>query len=104
MATEKNITVETTTKKFEKGTYKALCTLPIYDKIGKDKKQKRNGELSAACRTNKGRSYGYALAAYQKDEQFSVTEVIVGTGETFGKTPSGYICIADSKKEYCTQV
>lgn len=93
-ATEKN--------EFKKGTYKALAEIPIYDGIGKDKKQKRIGDLSASCRANKGRGHIYALATYAKDEQFSIVEVMTEDKVTYGKTPSGYICIADDKKEYCS--
>lgn len=83
------------------GMYEAIKTLPIYDKAEKGRKQKRIGELSSSFRANKGRATPMALANYDKGDKFSVAEVqTVGT-ETYGKTPSGYVCLADKKGINC---
>lgn len=83
------------------GMYEALKILPIYDKAEKGRKQKRVGELSAAFRANKGKSTPMSLASYDKGDKFSVAEVQnIGT-ETYGKTPSGYVRLADKKGKNC---
>lgn len=83
------------------GMYEATKILPIYDKAEKGRKQKRIGELSSSFRANKGRSTPMALASYNKGDKFSVAEVqTVGT-ETYGKTPSGYVCLTDKKGRNC---
>lgn len=83
------------------GTYEAVKELSIYDKAEKGRKQRRIGEVSVAFRGNKGKSTPRALASYGKGDKFSVLEVqIVGT-ETYGKTPSGYVCLADKKGKNC---
>ena len=86
---------------FKVGMYEALKALPIYDSAQKERRQKRIGELSSSFRANKGRSTPMALASYDKGDKFSVVEIqTVGT-ETYGKTPSGYVCLADKKDRNC---
>ena len=98
--------VEKEVKKVEEtelkaGMYEAIKALPIYDKAEKGRKQKRIGELSSSFKANKGRSTPMALASYDKGDKFSVVEVqTVGT-ETYGKTPSGHVCLADKKGRNC---
>lgn len=86
---------------FKAGMYEATKRLPIYDKAEKGRKQKRIGELSAAFRANNGKSTPMALASYDKGGKFSVTTIQIVGSETYGKTPSGYVCLADKKGKNC---
>lgn len=83
------------------GMYEAIKTLPIYDKAEKGRKQKRIGELSSSFRANKGRATPMALARYDRGDKFSVAEIQIVGAETYGKTPSGYVCLADKKGKNC---
>lgn len=86
------------------GIYEAIKRLPIYDKAEKGRKQKRIGALSSAFKANKGRSTPMALASYDEGDKFSVVDIqTIGT-EIYGKTPSGYVCLADKKGKNCREV
>lgn len=85
---------------YENGTYKALTTVPIFS--GADaKEQKKMSETSSSFRSNHRTGIGDQFASYRQDELFSVTEIIEKSGMIYGKTPSGYVRIADKKKEFC---
>ena len=84
---------------YPKGNYKTLYVMRVRTGAGKEHRTKTKKELTADGQKNATKE-GY----YKKDTVFTAQEIInKGNNEYWAETPSGYICLRDSKQIYCTK-
>ena len=85
------------------GNYKTLYDMKVRDGVwGRVKKV---SELTEDGKRNATTTNQYAYAVYKEGTIFTALEIIKHTdGSIWGRSPSGYICIAEKNQVYCKKV
>lgn len=100
---QKNIVTKKT--KYAKGDYKTLEIMNIRTGAGTSFSQKKVKNLTADGKKNATSKDMEAYACYKKGTIFTAQKITENKdGSYWAKTPSGYICIEDSKNKYCTKI
>ena len=82
---------------YVKGNYKTLYNMRVRTGAGTNYRAKAKNELTADGQKNATTS-----GCYKKGTIFTAKEIInKGNNEYWAKSPSGYICLRDSKQIYC---
>jgi surface antigen len=87
-------------QKYTTGDYVTLCNMNVRSGAGTDKPIKKVKDLTTDGKKNATSTNPNANAVYKKGTIFTALEIIDNNG-TWARTPSGYICIQDSKDTYC---
>lgn len=85
---------------YTKGNYVTLTAMKVRTGAGTGYRQKKVKELTPDGKKNATSTNLNANAVYKSGTVFTALEIINNNG-VWAKTPSGYICIKDSKQTYC---
>ena len=98
--TKPTTTKPTTATTYKAGNYKCLYNMKVRDGVwGKVKKV---SQLTADGKKNATSKVSWAQAVYKKGTVFTAKKIINhNDGSVWAVSPSGYICIKDSKQIYC---
>lgn len=84
------------------GTYKCLYNLNVRTGAGKSYRVKKVSELTLGGQKSSLYSERDAKALYKKGTSFTALKILKAKDKSiWAKTPSGYVCIKDSKNVYC---
>lgn len=86
--------------KYVTGNYETLCNMKVRSGAGTDKPVKKVKDLTPDGKKNATSTNLNAIAVYKKGTIFTALKIVENNG-TWAKTPSGYICLKDSKQTYC---
>ena len=102
---EKKLEPYKESKKYTTGNYKTKEIMRVRSGAGINYAQKKVGNLTADGKKNATTTRKEALAAYKKNTIFTALEIIYNKDNSvWARTPSGYVCIRDSKQKYCEKV
>lgn len=91
-------------KGYEKGNYKTLFNMNVRVGAGTDRAIKKVKDLTTDGKRNATSTNPNDNGVYKKGTVFTAKEIIYISNDVWAKTPSGYICIKDSKNTYCEKV
>ena len=90
----------TVSNKYTTGNYKTLYNMKVRVGAGTNYRAKKKSEL-----TKSGQKNATIFGAYKKGTIFTAKKIITNKdGSIWAQTPSGFICIKDSKGTYCGKI
>lgn len=89
---------------YETGNYQCLYNMNVRTGAGTDFAKKKVSELTEDGKAHATSQNMNDNAIYKKDTVFTAKEIIYNEDSVWARSPSGYICIADTELVYCQRV